>query len=120
MHDLESKSTQPHHTPRNAQSAQVPALINGRLDKSGRLDCYSLMASEGDELKLEVIQAQELKPRLSLLGPSSSWFNAERLERQLSLEERQSDLVPRKNWFRWPSCPPKQRFAEKVHPGSSF
>lgn len=45
-------------------------------------------------LKLAVIQTQELKPRLSLLGPSSSWFNAERLERQLSIEERQSDLVP--------------------------
>jgi len=91
---VEVEVREPHHSPRNAQSAQVPSLINGRLDKSGQLDCYSLMASEGDELKLEVIQAQEIKPRLSLLGPSSSWFDAERLERQLSLEERQSDLAP--------------------------
>ena len=91
---VEVETGEAHHTPRAAQSALLPALINGRLDQSGQLDCYSLMASEGDELKFEVIQTQGLKPRLTLLGPASSWFDPERMERHLFLEERQSDLVP--------------------------
>ncbi|MFN0051004.1 MAG: hypothetical protein ACKV0T_02375 [Planctomycetales bacterium] len=41
-----------------------------------------------------MMQAQALKPRLTLLGPNSSWFSAERLERHLFQEERQSDLMP--------------------------
>ncbi|MDA0659929.1 MAG: hypothetical protein O3C60_13960 [Planctomycetota bacterium] len=88
------EAAETHQTPTEALPTQVPALINGRLEKSGQLDYYSLMASEGDVLKFEVIQKQNLKPRLSLFGPSSSWFDAERLERHLFLEERQSDLVP--------------------------
>lgn len=83
-----------HHTPREAQSTQVPALIHGRLDKSGQLDCYSLMTKAGDELKFEVIQTQQLSPRLSLLGPSSSWFDSTRMQRHLFFEQCQSDLVP--------------------------
>lgn len=101
---VEVEPAESHHTPREAQSSEIPALINGRLDKSGQIDCYSLKASEGEDLKFEVIQTQQLKPRLSLLGPSSSWFDAERLERHLFLEERQSDLVPTevKGTFRVP------------------
>ncbi len=91
---VEMEAMQAQHTPKDAQAAQVPALINGRLDKSGQVDGYSFMASEGDELNFEVIQTQELKPRLALLGPSPSWFSTERLERHLFVEERQSDLVP--------------------------
>ncbi|MFN0051003.1 MAG: hypothetical protein ACKV0T_02370 [Planctomycetales bacterium] len=47
---VEVEAVQAHHTPREAQSTRVPALIQGRMDQSGQVDCYACMASEGDEL----------------------------------------------------------------------
>jgi len=90
------EAAQPHSSARQAQAVDLPALINGRLEKPGELDFYAVDARTGQELSFEVVEAEGFDPHLVLYRPGGSWFDPDRPSRILFDQERTSDLMPLK------------------------
>jgi hypothetical protein len=85
---------EPHQDTRQAQRIALPALINGRIAKPGELDYYLFEASQGQEISLEVVRAENFEPHLALYREGGSWFDADRPTRVLLEHEQSSDLMP--------------------------
>jgi hypothetical protein len=62
-----------HSTPVQAQPANFPAVINGRISQPGEVDYYSLAVSAGEDLVFEA-KGTRLDPVVSVLEPIESWF----------------------------------------------
>ena len=77
----------PHGRPAQAQSLEVPALLNGRLSRHGEVDFYSFQASSGDRLVIQALSNTTVTKfdgvRLTLYKEGGSWFDPERPERLL-------------------------------------
>ena len=93
---LVMEAAHPHSSAKYAQTVDLPALINGRLEKPGELDFYSVDAKTGQELSFDIVQAEGFDPHLVLYRPGGSWFDPDRPSRILFDQERTSDLMPLK------------------------
>ncbi len=96
-----SEKAEVHDQPEWAQALDLPALVNGQLKEPGEVDYYSLEASSGQELVMEVgCAGRKLNPTLTLFDPSGSWFDPKRLKRiafndDVSYRTRGSKLIHR-------------------------
>lgn len=77
-----------------AGDLQLPVLIDGKIERPGETELYSLRAEEGLRYWFDVIAAEKFEPRIALLGSKKSWFDPSRPRRVLLDEERDLDLVP--------------------------
>jgi len=93
---LVMETAQRHSSAKYAQVVDLPALINGRLEKPGELDFYAVDAKAAQELSFEVVQAEGFDPHLVLYRPGGSWFDPDRPSRILFDQEPISDLMPLK------------------------
>lgn len=77
----------PHGRPAQAQSLEIPTLLNGRLSRHGEVDFYSFEASSGDRLVIQALSNTTVTKfdgvRLTLYKEGGSWFDPERPERLL-------------------------------------
>ena len=80
----------PHGTADTAQPISFPVVVNGRVSEKGEVDYYTFAASQGQELRFEVITGSGLlltafgafrNPHLFLYEPTGSWFDSSRLTR---------------------------------------
>ena len=80
----------PHHTPSEPQQITYPAVVSGRIGKSGELDYYAFRVAEGEALRFEVVTGSGLvamgphlfnNPQLKLYEPTGSWFDSHRVTR---------------------------------------
>jgi len=81
----------PHNTPDEAQPVSVPAVVNGRIGRTGELDYYSFTASKGQELSFEVFSKpggetltfrlvnSGFDARLGLYETGGSWLDPKRI-----------------------------------------
>ena len=76
------------------QAIDPGAFVNGKLEKPGETDYYSLQAKEGQQLSFDVVQAENFDPRLALFRAGGSWLTPGRPLRVLFEEQRASDLMP--------------------------
>ncbi|MCY3759221.1 MAG: hypothetical protein OXG96_16005 [Acidobacteria bacterium] len=77
----------PHGRPAQAQSVEIPTLLNGRLSRHGEVDFYSFEASSGDRLVIQALSNTTVTKfdgvRLTLYKERGSWFDPERPQRLL-------------------------------------
>src|SRR5262245_34250201 len=92
-----------HQTIEQAQPANFPGFISGKLGEPGEVDFYSIQVRKGQELRFEVVEGQKFdasaeagkfSAELALYQAGGSWFDARRPTRVLFEEERSSDLMP--------------------------
>ena len=92
-----------HQTIEQAQPANVPGFISGKLQEPGEVDFFSFQARKGQELRFEVVEGQKFdasadagkfSAELALYHAAGSWFDSHRPTRVLFEEERSSDLMP--------------------------
>jgi len=77
----------PHGRPAQAQSLEIPALLNGRLSRHGEVDFYSFEASSGVRLVIQALSNTTVTKfdgvRLTLYKEGGSWFDPKRPQRLL-------------------------------------
>ena len=77
----------PRSRPAQAQSVEIPTLLNGKLSRNGEIDFYSFRASSGDRLHIQALSNTTVTKfdgvRLTLYKEGGSWFDPERPERLL-------------------------------------
>lgn len=77
----------PHRHPAQAQSVEIPTLLNGKLSRNGEVDFYSFEASSGDKLAIQALSNTTVTKfdgvRLTLYKEGGSWFDPERPDRLL-------------------------------------
>ncbi len=77
----------PHGRPAQAQSVEIPTLLNGKLSRNGEVDFYSFRASSGDRLVIQALSNTTVTKsdgvRLTLYKEGGSWFDPERPDRLL-------------------------------------
>ena len=92
-----------HQTIEQAQPANFPGFISGKLGEPGEVDFYSFQVRKGQELRFEVVEGQKFDAsaeagkfsvEVALYHAAGSWFDAHRPTRVLFEEERFSDLMP--------------------------
>ena len=92
-----------HQTIEQAQPANFPGFISGKLGEPGEVDFYSFQVTKGQELRFEVVEGQKFDAsaeagkfsvEVALYHAAGSWFDARRPTRVLFEEERFSDLMP--------------------------
>lgn len=85
-----AETLSPHHTPGEPQQITYPAVVSGRISKSGELDYYALRVTEGEALRFEVVTGSGLvalgphlfnNPHVKLYEPTGSWFDPHRVTR---------------------------------------
>jgi hypothetical protein len=73
----EGSTGEPKHAPR---LSGFPLVVNGRIAKKGEVDYYWFKALPGEELSFEAFSGfSAFDPALTILEPSSSWFDPNRL-----------------------------------------
>ena len=81
------EAPRPHGRPAQAQSLEIPTLLNGKLSRNGELDFYSFEASRGDNLVIQALSNTTVTKfdgvRLTLYKEGGSWFDPERPDRLL-------------------------------------
>jgi hypothetical protein len=92
-----------HQTIEQAQQANFPGFISGKIGEPGEVDFYSFQARKGQELRFEVVEGQRFDPaadasrfsaEVAMYHAAGSWFDPHRPTRALFEEERSSDLMP--------------------------
>jgi len=63
----ETMETASNNTPKAAQAVQMPMIVNGRIEKPGDVDVFSVKGKAGDEIVLEVMARQLGSPLDSLV-----------------------------------------------------
>jgi hypothetical protein len=88
----------------------VPAIVNGRVSKSGEVDFYEIEAAEGEELIAEMI-SKPLTASASVSGgfstaiaffdPAGSWFDEQQISRLAYSDESVAAAVPTHSVLRY-------------------
>jgi hypothetical protein len=64
--------TEPNDTPELAQKIEVPAVLNGRIDRPGDVDCWAVTGRKGEALNFDLRARRLGSPLLAVLTISDS------------------------------------------------
>lgn len=93
----------PHDSPSQAQRITIPAVVHGKVSKSGEVDFYEIEAGKDQELVAEMITKPVTAPSsvsagfstaLALFEPTGSWFSEHQLNRLAYSDESVAGAVP--------------------------
>ena len=96
-----------HSRPSQAQTLELPAIVNGAISQKGELDYYSIEVKAGETLAFQVLSGFELgvnywaQTEIRIYEPHQSWFGTEQA-RPLILEGPKLSwelITVRSPWF---------------------
>ena len=104
---VQTEIESPHVRPSQAQTLELPAIVNGAVSQKGELDYYSIEVEAGETLAFQVLSGFELgvnywaQTEVKIYEPNESWFGTEQA-RPLILEGPKLSwelITVRRPWF---------------------